>query len=77
MFQGREGLLYSTNLTTHAAGLGDMSLDEFIALFRRETDPTAVDLNLMPWTYFGNMTDADLGAIYTYLQTVPAIEYTP
>jgi hypothetical protein len=76
-FQGREGLFYSTNLTTHPAGLDDMSVDEFIALFRRETDPGAEDLNLMPWTYFGNMTDADLGAIYTYLQTVPAIEYTP
>jgi len=31
----------------------------------------------MPWTYFVNMTDADLGAIYAYLQTVPAVEYTP
>jgi hypothetical protein len=36
-----------------------------------------VDLNLMPWTYFGNMTDADLGAIHAYLQTVAAVEYTP
>jgi hypothetical protein len=76
-FQGREGLFYSTNLTTHPSGLGDMSLDKFIALFRREKDPTARELNLMPWTYFGNMTDADLGAIYAYLQTVAAVEYTP
>jgi mono/diheme cytochrome c family protein len=76
-FQGGEGLLYSTNLTTHPAGLDDMSVDEFIALFRRETDPGAEELNLMPWTYFGNMTDADLGAIYAYLQTVAAVEYTP
>jgi hypothetical protein len=75
-FQGREGLFYSTNLTTHASGLGDMSLDEFIALFRRVADPTARELNLMPWTYFGNMTDADLGTIYAYLQTVAAVEYT-
>jgi len=29
----------------------------------------------MPWTYFGNMTDDDLSAIYAYLQTVPAVEY--
>jgi mono/diheme cytochrome c family protein len=76
-FQGRDGLLYSTNLTTHPSGLSDMSRAEFIALFRRETDPTAKELNLMPWTYFGNMTDADLGAIYAYLRTVPAVEYTP
>jgi mono/diheme cytochrome c family protein len=76
-FQGREDLFYSTNLTTHPAGLGDMPLEEFIALFRREDDPEAEELNLMPWTYFGNMTDADLGAIYAYLQTVPPVEYTP
>ena len=76
-FQGREGLIYSTNLTPHPSGLGDMSVDEFIALFRRETDPTTRELNLMPWTYFGNMTDADLGAIHAYLQTLAAVEYIP
>jgi mono/diheme cytochrome c family protein len=76
-FRGREGLFYSTNLTTHPSGLGDMSLDDFIALFRRETDPNNKELSLMPWTYFGKMTDADLGAIFAYLQTVPPVEYTP
>ena len=76
-FQGRHGLLYSTNLTRHASGLGDMSQDEFIALFRRETDPNNKELNLMPWTYFGNMTDADLAAMFAYLQTVPVVEYSP
>lgn len=50
-----------------------MREDEFIALFRREADPTRTELNLMPWTYFGNMADADLAAIYAFLQTVPAI----
>ena len=25
----------------------------------------------MPWTYFSNMNDADLGAIYDYLQSLP------
>jgi mono/diheme cytochrome c family protein len=76
-FFGRDGVFYSTNLTPHASGLGDTSQDEFIALFRRESDPSRKELNLMPWTYFGKMTDPDLAAIYAYLQTVPAIEYTP
>jgi mono/diheme cytochrome c family protein len=76
-FFGRDGVFYSTNLTTHPSGLGEMSPDEFIALFRREADPTRKELNLMPWTYFGKMTDADLAAIYAYLQTVPAVEYAP
>jgi hypothetical protein len=76
-FQGRNGLLYSTNLTPHAEGLGNMSETEFIALFRRTSNPDAKDLNLMPWTYFGNISDKDLSAIYSYLQSVPAIRYSP
>ena len=36
-------------------------------------DPTRTELNLMPWTYFANMTDVDLAAIYAFLQTVPAM----
>ncbi len=76
-FQGRNGLMYSSNLTSHTDGLGDMSEAEFIALFRRTADPSATDLNLMPWTYFGNMSDADLRAILAYLQSVPAVAYSP
>ena len=76
-FFGRDGVFYSTNLTPHASGLGNVSLEEFIAVFRRAADPSRMELNLMPWTYFAKMTDADLGAIYAYLQSVPAIEYTP
>ncbi|MDG2156411.1 MAG: c-type cytochrome [Gammaproteobacteria bacterium] len=76
-FQGHNGLMYSTNLTPHAEGLGEMSEAEFLALFRRTTDPSAADINLMPWTYYGNMSDADLSAIFAYLQSVPAVSYSP
>jgi len=69
-FQGRNSLMYSTNLTPHPDGIGTMSEQEFIALFRRTEDPTATDLNLMPWTYFGNMSDSDLSAIYAYLTSL-------
>lgn len=42
--------------------------------FRNITpDPTGIST----WTYFGNMTDADLGVIYSYLQTIPAVQYNP
>jgi len=70
-FQGRNGMFYSTNLTVHPDGLGDMEVAEFIALFRRPEVAATEEVNLMPWTYFSGMTDADLGAIYTFLQTVP------
>lgn len=76
-FQGRDGLMYSPNLTPHESGLGDMGVAEFIALFRRPATPVEDDISLMPWTYLGRMTDADLGAIHAYLQSVPPIEYRP
>jgi len=28
----------------------------------------------MPWTQYGQMTEQDIGAIYTYLMSLPAIE---
>jgi hypothetical protein len=27
----------------------------------------------MPWTFFANMTEEDLGAIYDFLRTVPPV----
>jgi hypothetical protein len=29
----------------------------------------------MPWAFYSQMTDADLKAIYAYLQTLPPIEH--
>jgi cytochrome c2 len=70
-FQGREGYFYSTNLTSHETGLGDVSRAEFIKLFRREPGKATSEIDIMPWTYFDGMTDDDLGAIYEYLQSLP------
>jgi hypothetical protein len=70
-FQGREGFFYSTNLTSHETGLGNISRDKFIQLFRREPGKATGEIDIMPWTYFSGMTDADLGAIYEYLQNLP------
>jgi hypothetical protein len=69
-FQGREGYFYSTNLTPHETGLGGISRDEFIQLFRRKPGKATGEIDIMPWTYFSGMTDADLGAIYEYLQNL-------
>jgi len=30
---------------------------------------------LMPWTKLGGMTTEDLGAIYEYLRTIPAVNH--
>ena len=67
-------VIYSTNLTTHPEGIGDMTRDEFITLFRERGGrvPVEPEANtVMPWVGFAGMTDEDLGAIWAFLQTLP------
>jgi mono/diheme cytochrome c family protein len=80
-FTGAFGVLRSSNLTPHATGLGDRSAEAFVGLFKSFDMPAAdlpkvapKDGTIMPWLSRAKMTTADLGAIYAYLRTVPAIE---
>jgi hypothetical protein len=75
------GMVRSSNLTPDKSGLGSWSKEQFIHTFKQYQDSTYVspklshtDLNtIMPWMMYSSMTEEDLGAIYTYLQTLPAI----
>jgi len=67
---------YSPNLTSHSDGLDDTSRAEFIELFTRHRDPVVVepaDNSLMPWANYAWMRAQDLGAIYDFLQSLPAL----
>lgn len=74
------GLARSANITPDVEhGLGGLTRSAFIALFRSRSpeamariapEPGEVDTE-MPWTDYAGMTDADLGAIYAYLRTLP------
>jgi mono/diheme cytochrome c family protein len=72
----------SANITpSKETGIGLKSKENFIGMFRAFSDPVfktgKVDGSsntLMPWIRLSQMTDEDLGAIYDYLQTVPALE---
>ncbi|MDO8290718.1 MAG: c-type cytochrome [Parvibaculum sp.] len=75
------GLARSANITPDKqAGIGAWTRADFIARFRARNEaelsklmPVAGEMDTeMPWTAYAGMTDADLGAIYAYLQTVPA-----
>lgn len=76
-------VLRSSNITPDPqAGIGSMSREQFINLFRTRSDSTLInsmlnpgDLNtIMPWGMYGGMTDQDLGAIYAYLKTVKPVK---
>lgn len=70
----------SANLTPHATGLGGLSREVFIGLFKRHAlaearSPVDPRFNtLMAWGAYAGMTEQDVGAIYDYLKTVPPVD---
>jgi len=77
--KGPWGVIRSPNLTPHATGIAQWKRENFIGIFRafsgelRATDPQ--HNTAMPWPDLTKMTDADLGAIYDYLRTVPPVNH--
>jgi len=72
-------IVRSANITPdHETGIGKLTENEFIRLFKTYSDSTYVPQNvnpgeynsIMPWTMYSNMTEQDLAAIYSYLQTL-------
>jgi len=67
-------VVVTPNLTTHPEGIGVLSRADFIAIFRERGSSRKVPFSrntVMPWVAFAGMTDHDLGAIWTFLQTLP------
>jgi mono/diheme cytochrome c family protein len=75
------GVQYSANITPDAeTGIGGWTEAQFVERFKNiaEADESALALNgrqntEMPWRDYGGMTREDLGAIFTYLRTLPAV----
>ena len=74
----------TANITPHpSTWMGKASREEFIARFRAfahftvDTAPPAPKgrNTVMPWIAYSGMTDEDLGAVYAYLRTVPAVDH--
>jgi hypothetical protein len=78
-FAGPWGVSYAINLTPdEVSGLGPWTEEMFVATLKtglhwgegREILPP------MPWKDYSHLTEDDLGAIWAYLHTVPAIRNT-
>lgn len=76
------GLVRSANLTPDAVtGIGSWTeeqfVDKFLAYRGAPARPLAgaerLENTEMPWTYYANMHDEDLGAIYAYLRSLKPI----
>jgi mono/diheme cytochrome c family protein len=71
-----EGVVASANISPDASGIAFYTRDVFIETIRTGHVGGVRRLSAaMPWAYFRNMTDDDLGAIFTYLRTVPAVRH--
>ncbi len=73
---GPWGISFSRNLTPDSTtGIGAWSFQDFVNTLRNGKHlGTGRDLlPPMPWQSIGQMKDADLKAIFTYLQSIPAI----
>lgn len=63
-------------------GLGLWTKEQFINTFKHRAGTEYTNTNVkpgefqtvMPWSVYGNMTDEDLGAIYDYLRSIPAVK---
>jgi mono/diheme cytochrome c family protein len=84
-FEMPSGVVTTANLTPdRETGIGNLSRDQFIlkfaayrdsAISHRKIDFMKDQVTVMPWPAYCGMTDEDLGAIYTYLQSLKPINH--
>jgi len=76
-WSGPWGISYTANLTPDKdTGLGTWTSQQFVDTIRngRVQGHGRQLLPPMPWPAFKNLNDADLKAMFAYLQTIPAIK---
>jgi hypothetical protein len=76
-------VIRTANLTPdNETGLGMWTKEQFINRFKQSLSSEYRNTNyipgqfqtIMPWTVYAGMTEQDLGAIYDYLRTIPAVK---
>jgi mono/diheme cytochrome c family protein len=75
--KGAWGDVVTPNITSDPSGIAHYDADMFIKTIRTGNASGGVrELNpLMPYSFFRNMSDEDLKAIFAYLRTVPPVRH--
>jgi hypothetical protein len=77
------GIVRAANITSDAeTGIGSWTKDMFIKKFKAFSDSNFVAYEVphgefnteMPWEYYAKLTEAELGAMYEYLQTLTPVK---
>jgi hypothetical protein len=65
----------SSNLTPAPSGIGYYDENLFLKVIRRGRVGVRAINSAMPWHFYRNLTDADLKAIFAYLQALPPVKH--
>jgi mono/diheme cytochrome c family protein len=78
-FETPFGTIYSTNISSDSkTGIGEWTLQEFTAALRKGERPDGEHLYpVFPYVAFTKLSDQDVAALFAYIQTLPAVNYTP
>ncbi|MEO8623095.1 MAG: cytochrome c [bacterium] len=69
------GRVFAINLTKGKGGIGGALTDaDFVRAIRHGLAPTGRALKVMPSSDYANLTDEDLGAIISYVKSVPPVD---
>lgn len=75
---GPWGTSFAANITPDDTGIGNWTYAQFEKAIRegksKGMDGTRPMLPPMPWFNFAKMSDADLKAVFAYLQSIPAVK---
>jgi mono/diheme cytochrome c family protein len=73
------GTIYSTNITPDAeTGIGEWTLDDFARALREGVRPGGEHLYpVFPYTSYTMASDAEVAALFAYIQTLPPVKYRP
>jgi len=70
---GRE--IYSMNITPDPSGIAHYDAELFIQVIREGRLPGRALSHIMPFEFFGTMTDEDLRDVFAYLQTLTPVSH--
>jgi mono/diheme cytochrome c family protein len=65
----------SSNLTPDASGIGYYDENLFLKAVKTGRVGVRAIFSAMPWHFYRNLTDADLKAIFAYLQALPRVKH--
>ena len=76
LFEAPQGMVMAANITPDASGIGYYDEDLFLQSMRTGKVKARVLSPIMPWYFYGRMTDEDLKAMFAYLRTLKPVKHT-